>query len=164
MSRAPSEEDDEAERTTAIGLFNYAETYFHSARALEAAKVKNVTHRDEPINFLFFHAIELYLKSYLRLRGHSPKELASRNFGHNVGALARKAKAYELFLMDEDEMVLDYMENTDSVIRSRYLKTGAFTRPTHGALDRTCKSLRQTIGEELMKAGKPVRGITLGDP
>ena len=155
--------DDEASRTSCMGLFNFAETYFKSARSLNAQKLK-ATHPDEPVNFLFYHAIELYLKAYLRLHRHSPKELASRAFSHNVGALARKAKEHGLFLMDQDEEVLSFMENSDAVIRARYIKTGATNRPTHGALDRTCKSLRQTIAEALMDAGEPVRGIRRGDP
>jgi hypothetical protein len=44
------DENDAAARTTAIGLFNLAETYFKSARALNAADVQ-ATHRDEPVNF-----------------------------------------------------------------------------------------------------------------
>lgn len=154
--------EDEAKRTTCMGLFNYAETYFRSARALNANKPK-VTHPDDPVNFLFYHAIELYLKAYLRLKGHTPRELAGRKFGHSVGALSKRASELGQFLMDEDKEVLQSMEHDDAVIRSRYIKVGAFRRPTHGALDRTCKSFRQTIGEELLADGQPVRGIRRGD-
>ncbi len=82
--------EDEAKRTTCIGLFNYAESYFRSARALDANKPK-VTHPDAPVNFLFYHAIELYLKAYLRLKGLTPRELASRKYGHSVAALSKRA-------------------------------------------------------------------------
>ena len=56
---------DDDERTNAIGLFNTARSYWRSAEHLNAAGVK-VTHPEAPVTFLFCHAIELYLKSYLR--------------------------------------------------------------------------------------------------
>jgi hypothetical protein len=152
---------DETDRTTRFGLFNYAESYWRSARALNANRLK-VSHPDEPVNFLYYHAIELYLKAFLRLHGHEPRELGSKSFGHSFGRMQRRAVDLGLFLADEDIEVLSVMENTDAVIRSRYIKIGAFTRPTHGALDRTCKSLRQSIGEALLESGDPVRGIRRG--
>lgn len=151
-----SNNDEDAERTTPVGLFHYAESYWLSARALEAQRVK-CTHPDEPVNFLFYHAVELLLKAYLRHHGMTPKVMASRPFSHNVGALARRAEELGLWLMDEDRDVVSYMEQSDAVIRSRYIKTGAFQRPTHGALDRTCKSLHETVGQVLRDAGHPIR-------
>jgi hypothetical protein len=149
---------DEAARTTPIGLFHYANSYWMSARVLNANRPK-VTHPDEPVNFLFYQAVELFLKAFLRLHGHSARELASRKFGHNFNALGERAEALGLFLMDEDHEVLHLMGTTDAVIRSRYIKTGSFRRPTHGALDRTCKSLWESVGSELKKQGFPVRGL-----
>jgi hypothetical protein len=149
---------DEAARTTPIGLFHYANSYWMSARVLNANRPK-VTHPDEPVNFLFYQAVELFLKAFLRLHGHSARELASRKYGHNFHALGERAEALGLFLMDEDHEVLHLMGTTDAVIRSRYIKTGSFRRPTHGALDRTCKSLWESVGSELKRQGFPVRGF-----
>lgn len=162
-ARSQAEEKDDNERTTSIGLFNYAESFWRSARVLNANRPK-VTHPDEPVNFLYYHAIELYLKAFLRLHGHTPRELAGRKFGHDVGAISKRAVELGLFLADEDKEVLFVMESTDAVIRSRYIKVGHFRRPTHGALDRTCKSLRQSIGEALLEKGQSVHGITPGAP
>lgn len=146
---------DEDDHTTPIGLFNYADSYWRSAIALENAEVR-VTHPDAPISFLYYHAIELYLKAYLRAEGFSVKELR-RQFGHNAVKLRDEAKSRGLHFDNEDTAVLAYMGETDAVIDSRFLKTGYFQRPANEALDRTCNSLHQSVGEALKKKGFPVR-------
>lgn len=148
--------DDEDERTNPIGLFNYANSYWRSAEALEEAQLR-VTHRDAPICFLYFHAIELYLKAYLRSEGHTVRELRSKMFGHNGINLRDKAQSHGLHFDDEDVDVLGYMGSTDAVIEARYLRTGYFERPANEALRRTCNSLHQSVGEALNKKGFPVR-------
>lgn len=153
-------EQDEDARTTPMGLFNYAESYWRAARALKKAKLKT-THPDSPISFLYYHAVELYLKSFLRFHDHTAKELRNRNFGHDITRLTDRAAKLDLPFMDEDNDVFMLMAETDAVIRSRYIQTGAFRVPTPDALDRTCKSLRESVGEVLIKAGLPVRGIRL---
>ena len=55
---------DEIERTTPLGLFNYARSYWRSAEYLHAAQL-TLTHPTAPVSFLFYHAIELYLKDFL---------------------------------------------------------------------------------------------------
>jgi hypothetical protein len=55
---------DEIERTTPLGFFNYARSYWRSAEYLHAAKLKP-THPSAPVTFLFCHAIESYLKAFL---------------------------------------------------------------------------------------------------
>jgi hypothetical protein len=56
------------DRSTPLGLFNYARSYWQSAVLLHHARAK-VTHPDAPVTLLLAHAIELYLKVFLRLRG-----------------------------------------------------------------------------------------------
>jgi HEPN domain-containing protein len=148
--------NDEDERTNPIGLFNYADSYWRSARALEKARV-NATHRDAPVCFLYYHAIELYLKAHLRSEGFTVKQLRSKKFGHNAVNLRDEAKLKGLHFGDEDDVVLQYMGETEVVIESRYLRTGYFDRPANEALHRTCKSLRQSVGEALKAKGYPVR-------
>jgi hypothetical protein len=46
--------------------------------------------------------------------------------------------------MDEDKEVIEAMTH-DNVMQSRYIKTGAFRRPAPEALDRTCRSFRESI-------------------
>jgi hypothetical protein len=124
--------------------------------ALQKQKLKT-THSDSPVRFLYYHAIELYLKSFLRMHGHSTRELGGKKFGHHTDCLSERAAELGLFFMDEDLEVFALMGKTDAVIRSRYLQTGFFTWPARKALDRTCRSLRESIGVEMKKAGIPVR-------
>ena len=63
------------ESTTAMGLFNYALSFWLSGAGLARAKPRIVTHPDAPVTMLLCQAIELYLKSFLRLKGRSVQEL-----------------------------------------------------------------------------------------
>ena len=145
---------DEDDRTTEIGLFNYAHSYWRSAVALHKAKVR-ATHPDSPVWFLYFHAIELYLKSYLRAHGLSVAELRKK-FGHRICCLSDEAKRRGLTFDDEDIEVISLMVCMD-LTDVRYIKTGAFQRPSHEALDRTCNSFHASVGGELRARGFPVR-------
>jgi hypothetical protein len=149
-------EISDEERTSDVGLFNTAETYWKSAQALYGAKVK-ATHSSSPVLFLYYHAIELYLKAFLRGHDHSAVELRSRKFGHKICCLTERAAQLGLRYMDEDKEVFSLMSTTDAVIRSRYIQTGYFSWPSPEALDRTCRSLRYIIGTALANNGSPVR-------
>jgi hypothetical protein len=144
------------DRTNEVGLFNTAESFWRSAAELYRAEVK-VTHPLSPILFLYYHAIELYLKAFLRGHGHTTKELASRKFGHKTCCLTERAAELGLGYMDDDKQVLSMMSTTDAVIRSRYIQTGFFRCPSPEALDRTCRSLREGVGAALKAKGAPIR-------
>lgn len=147
--------EDDDDRTTSLGLFNYANSYWRSAVALEDVKVR-ATHPDAPICFLYYQAIELYLKAYLHAQEYSVRKLRTE-FGHNASKLRDAAKCHGLHFDDEDVEVLTLMTDTDVVIGSRFLQTGSFTRPTNEALNRTCNSLHQSVGEDLKEKDFPVR-------
>ena len=66
------------ERTNSMGLFNTAEAWRLSAMALQAQRVKS-GHADQPVRFLYCHAVELYLKALLRQK-HGVRKL--ENIGH----------------------------------------------------------------------------------
>lgn len=156
MIDSHKDETEELSRTTALGLFNVADSYWRAARYLLAGKLKT-THPISPVSFLFYHAIELYLKAFLRHHGCKPEELRSKKFGHKTCHLSERASHLGLYFNDGDKEVLSMMATTDAVIRSRYIQTGYYQWPSPGALDRTCKSLRQSIGEALRKDGVVVR-------
>jgi hypothetical protein len=149
----PLTDDD---RSSPLGFFNLAESYWTAAVALGNANLRT-THPTSPLSFLYYHAIELYLKAFLRLHGHTAKELRGKNFGHRTCCLSERAGALGLQFDDEDLQVFSLMACTDAVIRSRYIQTGYFRWPAPEALDRTCNSLRQSVGQELRKANLPVR-------
>jgi hypothetical protein len=97
---------------------------------------------------LYYHAIELYLKAFLRQKGHSVAELSAK-FGHKTDKLGARAKECGLAFDDEDEGVFTTMGNTDAVIRSRYIRTGPATWPTFEALDATCEHLHHQVAVTL---------------
>jgi hypothetical protein len=115
------------------------------------------THAMYPILFLYYHAIELYLKAFLRGNGHSAKELSGRKYGHDIKNLSDRAAELGLFYMDEDREVFSLIVSTDAVIRSRYIKTGFFTWPSPDMLFRSCISLREGVSKNLIAKGKPIR-------
>jgi len=65
----------------------------------------------------------------------------------------KRAAELGLDFDDENKEVLSLMVTTDAVIRSRYIQTGYFRWPTLEALNRTGKSLRQSVGEKLKAEG-----------
>ena len=82
MNEYRDTEITEEDRTNEVGFFNTAESYWKSATALYEANVK-ASHPLSPVLFLYYHAIELYLKAFLRGNGHSAKELRSNKFGQS---------------------------------------------------------------------------------
>jgi hypothetical protein len=127
-----------------VGLFNYAHTYAASAAALADTKV-DATHCDSPVYFMYYHAIELYLKSYLLKKGHSLGELRSRKFGHNLRTLVDTAKSHGLSFEEKYEDDINLLDTTDSVISSRYLRIGTHTRLPLFDLDNFCRYLNNEI-------------------
>jgi len=106
------------DRTTPLGLFNYARSYWQSGVLLHDARAK-VTHPDAPITLLLAHAIELHLKAYLRLRGLVIEEVKS-SFGHDFKMLVDEAASRGLSLMDEDMDIAAILTEKESIRRSRY--------------------------------------------
>ena len=131
------------ERTTALGLFNYARSYWQSGVLLHHAKAK-VSHPDAPVTLLLAHAIELYLKAFLRLRGLGVREVKS-SFGHDFQKLVDEASARGLSLIDEDLEIATLLTEQESIRRSRYIETGYFKQPALAALSRTCRRLDEFV-------------------
>lgn len=147
--------DDEEKRSTPHGFFNFAETYRNAAKALHEAKAEG-THKESPLRFLYYHAIELYLKAFLLAQTIHPFELRTK-FGHDVIRLSNKAERLGLRLTDEDKGVFILMSETDAVIRSRYLITSSCNWPSIPELERICENLRTLIAQELARQKLPVR-------
>jgi hypothetical protein len=154
MNQAALSDD---ERTTALGLFNTARSYWRSAEHLNVSQVK-VTHPQAPVTFLFCHAIELYLKAFLRGRGRSIKDL--RKWGHNVATLAATAQADGLGLEAPSVETLSHISDADVAIEARYIVTGFKTIPTVDALAHVAEELDEVVARDLAKLGAPVRERT----
>src|SRR5260370_14410154 len=109
-SEKTPEEKDEEERTTPVGLFHVADSYWGAAHALAPVKLET-THPDFPISFFYYHAIELYLKAFLRLHGPMPMDLRER-YGHKTSTLSKRATELGLRLRAHDKAVLSFIATT----------------------------------------------------
>jgi HEPN domain-containing protein len=154
QQKSAEELADQDERTNSMGLFNVAEAYRLSAEELRKARV-DAGHAEHPIRFLYYHAVELYLKALLRLR--HDVETIREDYGHKTLRLVREAENLGLLVDDEDRRIYELMGDTDAVIDSRYIRTGWKTSPTIESLSRTGLSLRSEVGRLLHKAGVEVR-------
>jgi tRNA(Ser,Leu) C12 N-acetylase TAN1 len=86
-----------------LGFYNFAVSY-HMAADLVAVGGLKATHPESVAMFLYYHAIELYLKSFLRLQGDTAKRL--RKIGHDFQTLQSRAKKRGLPFGKVEEEVL----------------------------------------------------------
>jgi hypothetical protein len=149
------------DRTTATGLFNTARSYWRSAEELDALQVE-VSHREAPVTFLFCHAIELYLKAFLRGAGKTIADL--KKVGHRVADLAALATASGLSLEPEHSEILSHIDDTDVAIEARYIVTGFKTRPANEALAQVAGHLDDSVCTALAKEGYAVRSEAFTAP
>lgn len=149
------------ERTNALGLFNTARSYWRSAEHLNAAQLK-VSHPHAPVTFLYCHAIELYLKSYLRAAGNTVSDL--KKIGHRIARLAEAAAAAGLRLDPDKAEVLSHIDDWDVAIEARYIVTGFSRQPSNEAFGSVAEQLDQVIAPFLRSKGHPVREQQFGRP
>jgi hypothetical protein len=135
----------EDERTTALGLFHFAHSYAASAACLRRSPVR-ASHADAPIRFLYSHAIELYLKSFLRMHGLTVAELKSRELGHKTSVLAEKAMSLGLVINSTHRAQIDFV---DSAILDRYILVGARATIDDDAFHSLCSYLNESIGSQI---------------
>jgi hypothetical protein len=153
-ARSEMSDDD---RTTPLGLFNYARSYWQSGVLLHGARAK-VTHPDAPVTLLLAHAIELYLKAFLRLRGVGIEEAT---FGHDFKKLVEEVSSRGLSLGKEGVDIAAVLTEKESIRRSRYIETGYYQRPGLAALSRTCQGLDQSVSAALRDAGMSIQSKEL---
>jgi HEPN domain-containing protein len=142
------------DRHPPLGIYNYAASY-HVAADLICDEGLKATHPEAPATFLYYHAIELYLKSFLRFHGVSAKRLQS--IGHDYKRLLSRASKHGLVLGELENEVLNMLDG-EIWSRSRYLEIGILRGlPSLHELSTTSSSLRQGVGKVLREAGLPVR-------
>ena len=150
---------DDDDRTTPLGLFNYARSYWQSGVLLHDARA-SVTHPDAPVTLLLAHAIELYLKAFLRLRGIGTEEVKS-SFGHDFKKLVDEASSRGLALGKAEIDIAAILTEQESIRRSRYIETGYYQRLGLAALSRTCQGLDPSVSAALKDAGMSIRSAEL---
>ena len=77
------------------------------------------------VRFLYFHAIELFLKAYLRQRGLKEAVLKYKPYGHHLNVLATEAATQGLRVTRRVQMICDGSAAFDDPFEARYLRTGA---------------------------------------
>lgn len=147
---------DPIDRTSAIGLFNTARSYWRSAAYLIAGKLE-VTHPSAPINFLLCHAMELYLKAYLRSASLTIDDL--KRLGHGFNALSGAARKHGLQIDNETAEVLSHIAKEDVAIEARYIVTGFKEALTVEELSSAASNLDALVSTDLKKKGHPIREL-----
>lgn len=143
------------DRHPPLGIYNYAASYHVAADLIcDCDRGLQATHPEAPPTFLYYHAIELYLKSFLRFHGVSATRL--QRIGHDYKRLLSRASNHGLVLGELENEVLNTLDG-EIWSRSRYLEIGTLRAPSLHALCETSKSLRQKVAKVLREAGLPVR-------
>ena len=127
-----------------IGWFLFADSYLACAEALRRSPPADLRF-DAPVRYLLFHAMELYLKAFLRLRGIGEDELRSRVLGHNLVALANRAEDLRLTVEESVKEVVADAFLSDEPIEARYLDVRAKRRLNVDSIYANCDSLRSSV-------------------
>jgi hypothetical protein len=152
--RSPEQLKEDDDRTTSMDLFNTAEAYRLAAIKLGEPTVWGGD-AHKPVQFLYCHAIELYLKALLRQR-HSVETITNK-FRHDTRRLVREAENLGLFVTARDRDIFATLADTDALIEMRYIRTGPKALTVNlQSLSQTCKSVRDSVANLLRNAGVPV--------
>lgn len=130
------------QRTLAFGLWRYAEQYLNAALAVQQP-AESIAERLKqnisiPAYFLVGHSVELSLKAFLRAKGMSVSELASKRYGHNLESLVRESKrrklgvAVRLKKVDVDAVLL--LNQSYKPKDLEYIVTGSGQLPAYDVL------------------------------
>jgi hypothetical protein len=142
---------------TPLGVFNSAHAYlFDAAMLYMAARRPRNWHYEAPVRLLYFHAIELFLKVYLRITGLTEDELSKRSYGHDLKRLIDEAEARCMPVtkcIDLVRIFHEAEEARDRPIDTRYLKTGTFSKLKIIHLDEATRDLQSIVRGALHAAG-----------
>ena len=147
---------DEDDRTNALGLFNSAECYRQAADILGTEHAKALRF-DQPIRYLFYHAIELYLKAFLRA-GNFPLDKVER-FRHRFHRLRDTCTSLGLALDLHEREVLTLIGTDETYIRARYLRTEFYSEVAVKDLSWAAASIAQKVGVQLRHRRIPLQRI-----
>jgi hypothetical protein len=160
MSRLRREAStDRAEMTSPLGFFNFALSYRAAGDKLRVCKLR-ATHPHSPILFVYYHAIELYLKAFLRAQGLSVASL--QDIGHKFNKLQRLCTQHHLDFDDKDEAVLARIAEDGAWAATRYLTWDYRSGPAISELSRTCRRLDRSVAKALSAKGIHTRQMRRG--
>ncbi|WP_406853804.1 hypothetical protein ABEG18_14680 [Alsobacter sp. KACC 23698] len=136
---------DEAARA----WLHYGDAYFYDAALLHREEKPDRGFFNAPVAYLYFHAIELYLKSFLRHHGVSEEKLGSQKFGHQLAKLLKHCRKRGLPRIKRLEDICERAVLYDQPIRARYITTGWAVSPKLTAQHEACWKLRTLVAREL---------------
>jgi HEPN domain-containing protein len=149
-TKTPEEISEENKRTNEVGLFNFGDAYLLCAKRLMESPPAHLRF-DAPIYFLLLQALELYLKSYLRQKGEDVEAL--KDLGHDLQRICDKAVALGMHLSPKICDIFAFLDETDALIESRYLRTGFKRRIPIETLLPVVEEIRDKVGESHKDAG-----------
>ena len=142
------------DRADAVVLHNKARLYLRSARYLNAAN-PSVSCAHAGVTFLFCHAIELFLLSYLRAHGGEGAELD--NLNRRVAATTSRAVGAGLKLHPDVVATLSQIAETLTAIEVRYIVTGVKQIPNIDPLSNAAQKMDAAVSTALVDLGLPLR-------
>lgn len=112
------------ERTSYMGMSNYAVEYIAAAKILNVSDLyKKKSRFGAPVYFLYGHGIELILKSYLMKQGKTVDEIKA--YKHNLTPLYKDCVKNGLETLEtEFEDVLELLDTYHRSLENRYIVTG----------------------------------------
>lgn len=84
------------QRTSAFGLWRYADQYLNAALTVQQPAKSIAECLKQNISIPAYFLVELSLKAFLRAKGMSVNDLASKSYGHNLESLVRESKRRKL--------------------------------------------------------------------
>lgn len=148
-----AETDDE--RTTAAGLFHFAESYRTCAEALMRSPPKSLRF-DDPLLFLAYHSLELYLKAYLRGHGSPVSDLKTK-FLHSLTKAWDAAEKRGLKTRKNPRPLFQTLDAERTLLAHRYIVTGISARPDVEELVNFIEEVRYAVFASLDAGGHPIR-------
>lgn len=140
------------ERTTPSGLYHYAMSYESAARLLHGALDREAaSHASAPANHLLTHAIELYLKAFLRLSGATLDELRLE-FGHDIPKLAKEFAKKGGTVTKGDLAVFAYLTPANT-FAARHILVGAYVDVGANNLAKTAANLHGIVRDAIRASG-----------
>lgn len=141
---------------TPIGYINKAEAYRVGAQVL-ARELRGVGGwAGDPIRYLYYHCIELYMKAALISAGWTEPQLLSLR--HGFLKLAKECNAIGLGLTEQNDLcVLKLIDSQNNYIKARYHYKGPFKVATVQALDCTAHEVAVLAVQMVRSLGVQVR-------
>jgi hypothetical protein len=112
-------------RVAPLGLIVYAESFLSAARLFTISSAQDFI---PARTYLACHAVELALKAFLSLKGHSLAKLAGGAFSHNLGTILTEAEQHGL----SDVVGLTELQQFHIRRASKYYAEKVFEYPAIG--------------------------------